>query len=302
MRSAVPPRSSGLQLIVAAPGANAGAALARLLREQGMPAQVSTGIDAGHAPVCIVHLAPSADGAGEPMQALIERCMEIKACADRFRGGAGTLWLVFGGALANSGADIRPVETGAWAYSRTLANEFPHLDVRRIDIAPGIAAEEAVVRLRDIIVSGTEETELQIDDLVTCGVRVDGLDAILGRLPQRRAEAAKLQRRTAADRHLDWEPAERRAPEATEVEIAVEATGLNFRDVMWMMSLLPDDVIEDGFSGANIGLECSGRVMRVGDAVRAPQARATGCRRSHRRPSPPTSRFPRRSPRSCRTR
>jgi phthiocerol/phenolphthiocerol synthesis type-I polyketide synthase C len=255
-------------LIVGTPGVSAGATLARLLREHGMPAQICTGIDVGHAPACIVHFAPSADRAGEPMQALIERCMEIKACADRFGGAAGTLWLMFCGALANSAADIRPVETGAWAYSRTLANEFPHLDVRRIDVAPGIGAEETVVRLRDIIVSGTEETELQIDDLVTCAVRVDGLDAMLGRLPRRRAEAAKLQRRTAADRHLDWEPAERRAPDPTEVEIAVEATGLNFRDVMWMMSLLPDDVIEDGFSGANIGLECSGRVLRVGDAVR----------------------------------
>ena len=86
--------------------------------------------------------------------------------------------------------------------------------------------EEAVVRLRDIIVSGTEETELQVDDLVTRAVRVDGLGAMLGRLPQRRAEAAKLQRRTAADRHLDWEPAERRVPDPLEVEIAVEATGL----------------------------------------------------------------------------
>jgi phthiocerol/phenolphthiocerol synthesis type-I polyketide synthase C len=257
-------------LIVGAQGASAGPALARLLREQGMPAQVCTGIDAGHAPACIVHLAPPtpADRPGEPMQALIERCMEIKSCADRFGGAVGTLWLAFSGALANSAADIRPVETGAWAYSRTLANEFPHIDVRRIDIAPGIAAEEAAARLRDIITSGTEETELQIDDLVTCAVRVDGLDATLGRLPQRHAEAARLQRRTAADRHLDWQPAERRAPDGTEVEIAVEATGLNFRDVMWMMSLLPDDVIEDGFSGANIGLECSGRVLRVGDAVR----------------------------------
>ncbi len=255
-------------LIVGAPGVSAGAVLARLLREQGMPAQVCTGVDAGHAPASIVHLAAPTERSGEPTQALIERCMAIKACADRFEGGAGTLWLVFTGALANSSADIKPVETGAWAYSRTLANEFPHLDVRRVDIAPGIAAEEAMVRLGDIIVSGTEETELQIDDLVTCAVRVEGLDAMLGRLPQRRAEAAKLQRRTAADRHLDWEPAERRAPDPAEVEIAVEATGLNFRDVMWMMSLLPDDVIEDGFSGANIGLECSGRVVRVGDAVR----------------------------------
>ena len=119
-----------------------------------MPAQDCTGIDAGHTPVCIVHLAPSVDGSAEPMQALIERCTQIKACADRFGGGVGTLWLVFCGALANSGADVRPVETGAWAYSRTLANEFPHLDVRRIDIAPASRPRRRRVRLRDILAVG----------------------------------------------------------------------------------------------------------------------------------------------------
>ncbi|MBV9969726.1 MAG: acyltransferase domain-containing protein, partial [Xanthobacteraceae bacterium] len=245
-------------LIVGASGASGAATLARLLSEQGRPAQISRGVDSGPAPACVIHLASFLDRPKETVPALIERCTHIKASADRFGGAAGTLWLVFCGALANKAAAVEPVETGAWAYSRTLANEFPQLDVRRIDIVPGLAGHEAMTRLRDIILSGTEETELQIDHRVTCAVRVDGLDAVLARLPQRRAEAAKLQRRTAADRHLDWEAAERRAPDATEVEVAVEATGLNFRDVMWMMSLLPDEVIEDGFSGANIGLECSG--------------------------------------------
>ncbi len=163
--------------------------------------------------------------------------------------------------------DIRPVETGAWAFSRTLANEFPHLDVRRVDVAPHVAAESAAARLRDIIVSGTKETELQIDDSVIRAVRVEALTRVLDRLPQRCAEAARLQRRTTADRHLDWEPVDRRSPGPNEVEIEVEATGLNFRDMMWMLSLLTDDVIEDGFSGATLGLECAGRIIRMGASV-----------------------------------
>jgi hypothetical protein len=39
------------------------------------------------------------------------------------------------GALASDGVKINPLATGAWAFSRTLANEFPNLDVRSIDIA-----------------------------------------------------------------------------------------------------------------------------------------------------------------------
>jgi phthiocerol/phenolphthiocerol synthesis type-I polyketide synthase C len=256
-------------LILAPPAAAMGATLARLLRDRGIFVRACADLDLSTpVPATIVHIGAPADETGKPMQQLIDRCMEMKACVEPLGGATATLWLVFCGALANSASDVRPVETGAWAFSRTLANEFPHLDVRRVDIAPHMAAETAAVRLRDIIVSGTKETELQIDDAVVRAVRVDALGRVLERSPQRYAEAARLQRRTAVDRHLDWEPADRRSPGPMEVEIAVEATGLNFRDMMWMLSLLPDDVIEDGFSGAALGLECAGRIVRTGESVR----------------------------------
>ena len=60
----------------------------------------------------------------------------------------------------------------------------------------------------------------------------------------------------------------RRRPSSSEVEIVVEATGLNFRDLMWTLSLLPDDMLEDGFTGPTLGLECAGRIGRVGAAVK----------------------------------
>lgn len=42
------------------------------------------------------------------------------------------------------------------------------------------------------------------------------------------------------------------------------ATGLNFRDVMYAMGLLSDEAVENGFAGATIGMELSGRIVRVG--------------------------------------
>lgn len=51
------------------------------------------------------------------------------------------------------------------------------------------------------------------------------------------------------------------------LEIEVMATGLNFRDIMLTMGLLPDDAVENGFAKANLGLEFSGRVARVGAGV-----------------------------------
>jgi acyl transferase domain-containing protein/SAM-dependent methyltransferase/acyl carrier protein len=68
---------------------------------------------------------------------------------------------------------------------------------------------------------------------------------------------------------LHWAPADRRGPAAGEVEIAVAATGLNFRDVMNLLGVYPGD------AGAP-GVECAGIVtargadvshLAIGDAV-----------------------------------
>ena len=53
-----------------------------------------------------------------------------------------------------------------------------------------------------------------------------------------------------------------------EVRIAVRATALNFRDVMWAMGLLPEEALENGFSGPTMGLEAAGVVSEVGRNVR----------------------------------
>lgn len=66
-------------------------------------------------------------------------------------------------------------------------------------------------------------------------------------------------------RHLRWQPHDLPAPQAGQVEIAVKATGLNFRDVMYALGLLSDEAIENGFAGPTLGLEFAGEVISVGD-------------------------------------
>jgi hypothetical protein len=69
-------------------------------------------------------------------------------------------------------------------------------------------------------------------------------------------------------RNLKWRPAPELEPlGADEVEIEVRAAGLNFRDVMYAMGLLPDEAVEDGFCGPTLGMEVAGIVTRVGAAV-----------------------------------
>ena len=66
---------------------------------------------------------------------------------------------------------------------------------------------------------------------------------------------------------LRWVAEPRRAPGPGEIEIEVAASGLNYRDVMWSMGLLPEEALENGFAGPTLGIECAGTVLRVGRDV-----------------------------------
>ena len=68
-------------------------------------------------------------------------------------------------------------------------------------------------------------------------------------------------------RHLRWSAAPLPRPGRGEVEVRVQATGLNFRDVMYTLGLLSDEAIENGFAGPTLGLEFSGVVAAVGEGV-----------------------------------
>jgi phthiocerol/phenolphthiocerol synthesis type-I polyketide synthase C len=69
-------------------------------------------------------------------------------------------------------------------------------------------------------------------------------------------------------RNLQWESYARVALCDDEVEVAVRATGLNFRDVMYALGLLSDEAVESGFSGPTLGLEFSGVVVSVGSGAK----------------------------------
>ncbi|MEO8188524.1 MAG: alcohol dehydrogenase catalytic domain-containing protein, partial [Burkholderiaceae bacterium] len=53
-----------------------------------------------------------------------------------------------------------------------------------------------------------------------------------------------------------------------EVEIAVQAAALNFKDIMNAMALLPEEAVAGGLTGQRLGLEVAGRVLRTGPLVK----------------------------------
>ena len=197
----------------------------------------------------------------DPAGSLRDICLDLKACAESGDGENGELWVV---ATAASEA----VVAGVLSFSRTLANEMPGLKVRRISSEPGVSADQVVEAVRRLAGHPQTETDISVGPAVLTVLRVEPLRDDAGIEPLGKSLAARLERGSAGGLSgLAWVGIDRQAPAAGEVEIAVEASGLNFRDVMWAMSLLPDDILEDGFAGPTLGLECAGRVSRVGRGV-----------------------------------
>ncbi|WP_375454782.1 SDR family NAD(P)-dependent oxidoreductase, partial [uncultured Methylobacterium sp.] len=222
-------------------------------------------------PDTVVFLAGAFTRGGAAAARLRDRCLSLKRCTEHLGARQTKLWVVSPGATRDHGGQAASVEAGVWAFTRTLANEIATLDVRRIDLAPEMSSKRAAERLRDLILSGTTETEIVLDDDRTRVIRFRP-----GRSARRidpeavPAEAARLERsNTGGLNEMVWGPATRRAPGAGEIEIAVEATGLNFRDVLWALSMLPEEILEDGFAGPRLGLECAGHVVAVGAGVKA---------------------------------
>ena len=218
-------------------------------------------------PAFVVFFASEVDRDVSSVKGLGDRCLRLKRLADSLGQRATRLWLVASGATAADGTGNSDVAAGLWAFSRTLANERQTLDMRRVDIADGIRPEALADRLRDLVLSDTNETEIVLRKNATHVVRFE-----TGSSHDRRggrAEAARLKRGDGSgiDR-IHWDAIARQAPGPAEVEIAVRAIGLNFRDVMFGLGLLPEEILENGFAGPTLGLECSGRIERVGSAVK----------------------------------
>ena len=155
---------------------------------------------------------------------------------------------------------------GLWAFARVLQNEYDTFDVHLLDAETEGAVTSSV--LSQVFSASTANREWMLVDDHLREVRAaagpfPSADVMVSDYP-----AATI-RQLVSGRvdSIAWEECDLPRVDRDEVVIAVEATGLNFRDVMWAMGLLPEEALEDGFAGATIGMELAGRVIEVGSAV-----------------------------------
>jgi malonyl CoA-acyl carrier protein transacylase len=244
-------------------------AVATLLASSGFHVSIELDddlIEHGSTPRHLAYFAIGVDHS-RASHSLSKQCLRLKQCAQGLGGNASTLWLVTSGASGVAGSKSDAIAAGVWAFSRTLANEFPNLTVRRVDLAYGLSVQQIGERLRDLMVCNSQETEIVLSPESTRVLRfLPNSGRRLAKLAE--TEAIQLQRGNGVVDRLHWTVVARRPPNPGEVEIAVTATGLNFRDVMLSLGLLPEDLLENGFAGASLGLACTGKIIRVGADVK----------------------------------
>ncbi|WP_084516548.1 type I polyketide synthase [Microtetraspora niveoalba] len=163
---------------------------------------------------------------------------------------------------------LHPEDAATWGTTRSLSNEQPGLAIRRLCLHPtGDAAQDAGRLAAELLAPGEEDEILLtrrgrfVPRLLESGEHALGLPVGSGGAYRLKVCDPGL------SYTLAWEEFPMPRPEPDEVVVEVRAIGLNYRDVMRALNLLPTEAVEAVFGGHELGLECAGIVTAVGAAV-----------------------------------
>ncbi|MFG1619701.1 SDR family NAD(P)-dependent oxidoreductase [Nonomuraea wenchangensis] len=162
-----------------------------------------------------------------------------------------------------------PPAAAVWGLTRSLANERPDLEIRRISLERTALPRTDAHRLALELLEPSAEDEI----VLTAGGRF--VPRVRPARPVTRPHdvAAGEPFRLRLDDQgpgyrLAWErtgpPPE---PGPHEIVVAVRAAALNYRDVLWARGLLPEEAVQDTYLGPHLGIECAGVVTATGPDV-----------------------------------
>ncbi|GAA0223448.1 SDR family NAD(P)-dependent oxidoreductase [Cryptosporangium japonicum] len=174
-----------------------------------------------------------------------------------------SLFLVTSGAQGPAGdRPLDPFGASVWGLGRAVNAEHPELRCRQIDAdAPGDAL------IDELIHPGADDVLLRSGHRYVLRFRRAEKRSPLHHATVDVADTPVRLRTGGSIEDLRLEACARREPAPTEVELAVAYTGLNFKDVLKATGLLAHEAMENTHSGPDIGIECSGTVVRVGAQV-----------------------------------
>ena len=185
------------------------------------------------------------------------------------------LWLATAGAqpVPGDATALSMTQTPLWGFGRVVTKEHANLRTRLIDLGAAHTAAEIDALAREVL-AGEWEDELALRGDARLVRRLHRYRVDDGANGERRAPLAGEGYRAevgtpGALESVGLRTLERRAPAAGEVEVAIRAAGMNFRDVMIALGLYPTIAGEASFSGGLLGLDCSGTISACGPGVTA---------------------------------
>jgi phthiocerol/phenolphthiocerol synthesis type-I polyketide synthase C len=166
----------------------------------------------------------------------------------------------------------RQRDAALWGIARVAMQEFADQRIRWLDLHDPLPCMPNATKLAQEILDPDTEDEIL---LTAHGRYAPRLSIAAPPAPRELPAAPPSPPSVQLDcsmpgpfRNLKWRAAPDSRPLGEdEVQIEVRTAGLNFRDVMYAMGLLPDEAVENGFCGPTLGMEVAGVVTHVGAAV-----------------------------------
>lgn len=166
---------------------------------------------------------------------------------------------------------IRLAHTTLWGLRRVVANEHPYLSARIVDLDD---TPESRAALADELARGDGDDELAFRRGVRHVHRLrrhvpaDAIASAPAAAPLTSSRKELALHRTGDIKSMGWIRLPVLEVGEHEVEIEVAATALNFKDVMKATGLFPARLLEGNlWSRDTLGMECAGRVSRIGAKV-----------------------------------
>jgi NADPH:quinone reductase-like Zn-dependent oxidoreductase/acyl carrier protein len=184
------------------------------------------------------------------------------------------LWLVTSGSQPVGGrSEVSGfVQASLWGLGGVIVNEHPELHCKRIDLSPALDLWDVDALWAELWADSAENQValFQGDRYVARLARYQHVDEVAAVPTTTQFEAQPQQNyelvipTPGVLDNLTLQAAPRRGPSRGEVEIKVQAAGLNFIDVMKAMGIYPGMSLDAPIA---LGGECAGQIVAVGDEV-----------------------------------
>ncbi len=187
------------------------------------------------------------------------------------------LVLVTAGAQAIGGEAPELLQAPLWGLGRAVCKEWPNVRCQMIDLSAAPTDAEITDLVKEVLYENTPEAPLEEEIALRAGVRlvhrlrrttlaaIESLEPAVIAAPEDHWRAELSTAGSFEDVVLRLHEAPVLQPD--QVEVAISQAGLNFREVMLSLGVVPGIELEGSFGGGRLGADFFGVITRCGDAV-----------------------------------